>query len=65
MILQDLIKDFTINLTKVKQEHVSIILNYDDTLEVFKVSAKELKKLESGLTDMLNAVRFFNKTTGE
>jgi hypothetical protein len=65
MILQDLIKDFTINLAKVKQEHVSIILNYDDTLEVFKVSAKELKKLESGLTDMLNAVRFFNKTTGE
>ena len=61
MIVQDLIKDFTINLATVNQDQVSVILNYDDTLEAFKVSATELKKLESGLCDILNAIRFFNK----
>ena len=62
MIVQDLIKDFTINLATVNQDQVSVILNYDDTLEAFKVSEMELKKLESGLCDILNAIRFFNKT---
>jgi hypothetical protein len=61
MIVQDLIKDFTINLATVNQDQVSVILNYDDTLEAFKLSGKELKKLESGLIDILNAIRFFNK----
>jgi hypothetical protein len=62
MIVQDLIKDFTINLATVNQDQVSVILNYDDTLEAFKVSEMDLKKLESGLCDILNAIRFFNKT---
>lgn len=61
MIVQDLIKDFTINLATVNQDQVSVILNYDDTLEAFKLSDKELKKIESGLMDILNAIRFFNK----
>lgn len=61
MIVQDLIKDFTINLATVNQDQVSVILNYDDTLEAFKLSEKELKKIESGLIDILNAIRFFNK----
>lgn len=61
MIVQDLIKDFTINLATVNQDQVSVILNYDDTLEAFKLSEKELKKIESGLMDILNAIRFFNK----
>jgi len=61
MIVQDLIKDFTINLATVNQDQVSVILNYDDTLEAFKLSDKELKKLESGLIDVLNAILFFNK----
>lgn len=62
MIVQDLIKDFTINLATVNQYQVSVILNYDDTLEAFKLSEMDLKKLESGLCDILNAIRFFNKT---
>lgn len=62
MIVQDLIKDFTINLATVNQDQVSVILNYDDTLEAFKLSEMDLKKLESGLVDILNAIRFFNKT---
>ena len=61
MIVQDLIKDFTINLATVNQDQVSVILNYDDTLEAFKLSEKELKKIESGLMNILNAIRFFNK----
>ena len=61
MILQDLIKDFTINLATVNQDQVSVILNYDDTLEAFKLSENEVKKLENGLMDILNAIRFFNK----
>ena len=59
MIIQDLSKPFTVNIGRLTKDHVSIVLNYGDTLEVVKMSFHDLEDLECGLTDLMHTVNVY------
>lgn len=65
MIIQDLSKRFTVNIGQSTKDHVSLILNFGDTLEVIKMPLSELEDLECGLTYLMHTVNVYRRTKHE